>query len=231
MEENKKSYYAIIPAEIRYDKRLKLLSRMLFGEITALCNEKGYCWANNQYFAQLYNVSKRTISDCINQLEKSEYINIKTIYKNNTKEVEKRIIKINLWKKISIPYGRKTTDPIEEIFQDNNTFNNTYNIEEEKSKRKFIPPTLDEIEAYCKKRNNNVNPKQFFDYYNEENWCDSNGKKLKSWKQKMIAVWEKKFINTPPKSSKENIIYETITDDDFQKNCDEFMKVCYGFED
>ena len=29
-----KNYYAIIPADVRYDKRLKPLARLLYGEIT-----------------------------------------------------------------------------------------------------------------------------------------------------------------------------------------------------
>lgn len=47
-----RSYYAIIPANIRYDTRLKANSKLLYGEITALCNEKGFCWASNDYFSQ-----------------------------------------------------------------------------------------------------------------------------------------------------------------------------------
>ena len=84
--ENKKSYYAIIPANVRYDERLKLLSRMLYGEITALSNEKGYCWATNAYFANLYNTSLRTIKSCISELKECGYINVKLIYKETNYE-------------------------------------------------------------------------------------------------------------------------------------------------
>ena len=82
----KKSYYAVIPATVRYDERLKLLSRMLYGEITALSNERGYCWANNKYFAGLYKVSIQTVSGCIKQLIDCGYITSEIKYKENSKK-------------------------------------------------------------------------------------------------------------------------------------------------
>lgn len=63
--------------------------------------------------------------------------------------------------------------------------------EKENIKKKFIPPTLEEVIAYCAKRQNDVNAKQFYDYYSEGGWVDGYGKQVVNWKQKMIAVWEK----------------------------------------
>ena len=47
--ENKKNYYAVIPAEVRYSKNLKANEKLMYGELTALANEKGYCYASNEY--------------------------------------------------------------------------------------------------------------------------------------------------------------------------------------
>ena len=61
---------------------------------------------------------------------------------------------------------------------------------EVKTKTKpFSPPTIDEIKAYCKERDNDVDAAKFFDYFSTSGWIDSRGKKVKNWKQKIIS-WE-----------------------------------------
>lgn len=93
-EQIQKSYYAVIPANVRYDKNLIPNAKLLYGEITALCNEKGYCWAGNGYFAELYGVSKTSISKWVKSLIDGGYITSEMIYKQGTKEIDKRYIRI-----------------------------------------------------------------------------------------------------------------------------------------
>lgn len=120
----KKGYYAIIPANVRYDENLIDGAKLLYGEITALTNEKGYCWASNSYFAELYGVSKVTISNWIRQLKKGGYIDTEIKYKEGTKEIDKRYIRI-----LNDPIKENFNTPIKENFKENNTdINNTSNI-------------------------------------------------------------------------------------------------------
>lgn len=87
-------YYAIIPADVRYDKRLPFGARILYSEITALSNKNGYCRESNEYFAKLYSVSNRTIKRWLRYLEDSGYIERNVKYKDGTKEIGKRCTKI-----------------------------------------------------------------------------------------------------------------------------------------
>lgn len=124
MEEQQKSYYAIIPANVRYDKSLPPNAKLLYGEVTALCNEKGFCWATNNYFAELYGVSKTTISRWLRDLKEKGYISIEMIYKEGSKEIDNRYIRIcgeGILKNVNTPIVKNDKD-------NNTVFNNTNNI-------------------------------------------------------------------------------------------------------
>jgi len=56
--------------------------------------------------------------------------------------------------------------------------------------KKFIPPTLEEVNEYILEKNLHVSAKDFLDYFTESNWVDSKGNKVHSWKGK-ILTWEK----------------------------------------
>lgn len=136
MSEIKKSYYAIIPANVRYDKRLCPNAKLLYGEITALCNEEGYCWARNSYFTELYCVSERSVQNWIKQLIKFGYIFSEIIYSKDSKEVEARYLRLSASSPSSpiSPGGEKIfTRGGEKNFTYNNTSKNiTFTIKENK---------------------------------------------------------------------------------------------------
>ena len=91
----KRGYYSILPASIRYDKNLNSSTKLFYAELTALVNEKGYCWASNGYFAELYDVTKQTISTWVKLLKEKGYIRIQFEYYEGTKNIKRRLIFIN----------------------------------------------------------------------------------------------------------------------------------------
>ena len=213
-----KGYYAIIPADVRYDVRLTPNAKLLYGEITALCNEKGFCWAMNEYFADLYSVSKVSVSKWVGNLRDCGYIEVQMQYKEGTKQITNRYIRLstplkenfNTLTKISlIPSQRKVKDPIKEKFKDNTTVNNTINntsnigetsspvVHEEKelvvqTKKKpvkrFVPPTLQEVIDYCNQTQAGIDPSSFWSFYESKGWMIGKNK-MKSWPH-AIGTWK-----------------------------------------
>jgi uncharacterized phage protein (TIGR02220 family) len=108
---------------VRYDKRLPANSKLLYGEITALCNEKGFCWAGDKYFADLYGVSKTTVQNWLKALFENNYISKEIEYKEGSKEILHRYIRI-----LEYPTQENLHTPTQENLRDNNTLiNNTKN--------------------------------------------------------------------------------------------------------
>ena len=76
---------------------------------------------------------------------------------------------------------------------DSDSDNDIDNDLKEKEKRKrttFTPPTLEEVTAYCKERNNGIDPESFVDFYTAKGW--KIGKEsMKDWKAS-VRTWEKR---------------------------------------
>lgn len=87
-------------------------------------------------------------------------------------------------------------------------------VERNTKERKFTPPTLEEVKAYCQERNSPVDAQQFFEYYEVSSWKDSKGNPVKNWKQKLIT-WEKHdapvvHCATPQKSNPYDIDWSKV---------------------
>lgn len=91
-EKQSPNYYAVIPANVRYDNELRANEKLLYGEISALANRTGECWATNRYFADLYGVSTESVRQWLRNLERRGYIRTRIEYEG--KEVKARYISI-----------------------------------------------------------------------------------------------------------------------------------------
>lgn len=58
-----------------------------------------------------------------------------------------------------------------------------------KQEKRFAPPTVDEVRAYCTERGNRVDPQRFVDFYTANGWTQGHGKKIKDWRA-AVRTWE-----------------------------------------
>ena len=133
MAKQKPGYYAVIPAEVRYDAELPPNAKLLYGEISALLSDEGYCYASNQYFADLFQLTTRTVSDLVAKLQDRGHISV-VIRHNDKGKVLRREIRCT----VSLRHAQ----PVEEIFH---------------TPRKNLPGGIEENFQYTNTSNTNLN--------------------------------------------------------------------------
>ena len=184
----KPNYYAILPAEVRYSKALIPNAKLLYAEITALCNMNGKCTASTEYFCRLYEVSRVSIQKWLKNLEDNNHIKRVNIYRQGSKEILTRVITL-----VNTPSKEKLTD------NTNINITNT-NLTDSNRGSLFKKPTLDDINNYCFERKNNIDAETFFNFYASKDWLIGKNK-MKDWKA-CIITWEKRDTNKPKTMSK-----------------------------
>jgi hypothetical protein len=73
-------------------------------------------------------------------------------------------------------------------------------------KKRFSPPSVDEIKLYCKERKNNINPENFKDFYESKGWMIGKNK-MKNWKA-AIRTWEKNSKDNEPDDFMSRVILQ-----------------------
>ena len=178
----KPNYYAILSAEVRYDNRLKANTKLMYAEITALCDMNSECFASNSYFANLYGKSKTSISNWISELVKYKYISLRFTYKEGTKEIDNRYIKIlkgGIEENLNTPY-KKT---VKSNTTSNNNTNNNINISNRRNDFVFEVLSFDYDESILN---------GFIDYWTEPNKSNTKMKweLNKTWKTALrLKTW------------------------------------------
>jgi hypothetical protein len=115
-----------IPKEIWLSDDLGWTEKFLLAEIDSL-SQSNECFATNEHFAKFFNISKDRVSKIISSLSHKGYAEVSLIYKEGTKQVEKRIITTRGYRRKQLEgIGENNYTPIGENTEDNNTvINNT----------------------------------------------------------------------------------------------------------
>lgn len=131
--ERKPSFWAILPATVRYDPNLRPNAKLLYAEITALQESSGYCFASNRYFADNFGLQPATITSLLDNLSKAGYISVEILRDSETHEVvQRRIYTTGKLPDIADPSpifigdpsSKNMEDPPLKISGNNNTSNN-----------------------------------------------------------------------------------------------------------
>lgn len=198
-----------IPIEIWDNKNLSLQEKAVLAEIDSFCSYYESCYASNEHFAKFIGVSTRRIRDILKSLEDKHLIEREVIYKKDTKEIEKRFLRL------PYPLGRKLPHPTEENFptpteenclENNTVMNNTkediyMGAKPHRKRKTFEPPSLEEVEAYVAEKGYSFNAKQFIEHYEASDWHLGNGRKVRYWKQ-CCATWNKNANRYSPSKQK-----------------------------
>lgn len=89
-ERPKPGFYAVIPADVRYDERIPPNAKLLYAEISALSDASGVCNAGDEWFLRCYGLSDRTVRRLLSSLEEAGYIRTETVRDPETGQITGR---------------------------------------------------------------------------------------------------------------------------------------------
>lgn len=87
----------------------------------------------------------------------------------------------------------------------------------EDTRPNFVPPTLEEVEAYCRERKNNISPQRFIDYYEARGWM-LGSTPMENWKA-AIRSWESGHTSGEPPDKPRTPKLRLITDESGNEVC------------
>ena len=83
-----------IPKEICGLENIGWTEKIILSEILVL-SKQNECYANNEHFSKILGITKESVSRAISKIVKLKYLNSEIQFKQNSKQVERRILKIN----------------------------------------------------------------------------------------------------------------------------------------
>ena len=228
-----------IPAELWNSKGLSLQEKCLIAEIDSFTE----FWMSNKAIGEFLGVSKDRAKQIVAKMKDGGIINVETTRDAETKQILKRTITVSndfkrkifeasLNKKVDdYPSGVENSPRggVENYPESNKSFYNKSSLDNKgdkppalpqvsKKSKRFVKPTLDDVQAYCQERQNNVDPESFIDFYESKGWKVGN-QPMKDWKA-AVRTWERRDNNRPRYKTRD----ERLREDDARRErmCKEY---------
>lgn len=178
-----------IPIEIWQDKSLSWNEKILLMEIDSFTSKGHECFISNEYIADLLGVSVSWASKCLSHLMEIGYVKM-VRFDGRKRYVESAI-------QFKADLNNSSMQDGTSVQHTNNESNKYININSlyKKGGTHFQRPSLEEIRSYCQERGNNVEPEQFFDFYESKGWVVGKSP-MKDWRA-AVRTWEKREKEIP----------------------------------
>lgn len=183
---------------------------LIYALIAGFCQDGvSECWTSQKTMAEWCGgISTRAVRDILQNLIIKKLITKKECLNKNVKYSYKVVeivpeLSSNEQEVFStqpeLSSGNNKIDNIYDNKIDNKTIKEKKEIKEKKKyltetkERVFKKPSVEDISSYCQERNNNINPEQFYDYYEANGW-KINRNPMKDWKA-TVRNWERNEFN------------------------------------
>ncbi len=213
-EKIKRENYIVIQGFMVKDLDLKGNELLIYAIIYGFSQSESLTFSGSlQYLAEWTNSTKQGVIKCLKSLVEKGYIKKNENIINGVKFCEYYATEFNtLLNKVDHPIKQSLTPPIKQSLPNNIDIDNIedkiiYNniLEEQpkkETKKRFTPPTLEEVTVYCMERNNGLDPQKFVDYYTAIDWHIGKNK-MKDWKA-TIRTWERNNYSQKSASQQKN---------------------------
>ena len=207
MEEQERIVKGIwIPIEIWKDKNLSWNEKLLYLEIDSFTSNEKDCFISDEYIANFLGINTTNANKTLSSLIKKGYV-VKTRF-----DGRHRFIKAALSIPTTLNCCKQQPSHAHDsnIISNNNEENNITNTitinEREKKSKRFIKPTIQEIQAHILEKGYTFDAEAFYAFYESNGWKVGKNP-MKNWKA-ACTTWAKNRNN----NNNNNYGRETITD-------------------
>jgi len=154
---------------------------------------------------QFEKALRKTRPTIVKALRNLQLVNILKLVKRGNSKTSSNIYMLNkdydTWKLVKTPQLVKSNDSTSKMNASQlvkpplHTKESTKENTKESRGKKFTPPSLDEVEKYCRERRRGVDAVRWHNFYMAKNWMIGRNK-MKDWKA-AVRTWEQKQKEEP----------------------------------